>query len=313
VPPLPTVSVVVPARDDAPALDRCLRALAAQTVPPAEVVVVDNGSSDPTAAVARGHGARVVTEPRVGIPMAAAAGYDAATGDVVARLDADSLPAPDWIERVAAAMAEPRVEAVTGVGHFYEHGRAGRLTAGAYLGAYYGLCHLALGHHALWGSNMAVRRTTWLAVRERVHRDDPELHDDLDLAFVLGPGRRIRLDSSIVVGVSARSMRGAAQMRRRFRRAFRTLGVNWQAAPPWERWALRLATRGAEGCASGGSTRSISTGRGSPFAGGRPCSRRPFSPGGRSTKAGGDPRHDDMNGAHSAGAFDGSTSRRVPQ
>jgi cellulose synthase/poly-beta-1,6-N-acetylglucosamine synthase-like glycosyltransferase len=238
---LPTVSVVIPARDDAPALRRCLRALAAQTVAPAEVIVVDNGSRDDTADVARAHGARVVPEPRPGIPAAAATGYDAATGDVVGRLDADSVPGPRWVEDVAAALAAPGVVAVTGTGRFAEHGRLGGATAGAYLGAYYGLCFLALAHLPVWGSSMAVRRTAWLAVRDRVHRHDPELHDDLDLAFLLAPLGRVRLDRSLRVDVSARSLRGAAQLRRRFRRAFRTLAVNWRDTPPWERWSARLA------------------------------------------------------------------------
>ncbi len=234
------VSVVIPARDDAAALDRCLDALGRQTRPPFEVVVVDNASTDATAQVARRYGARVVNEPRVGIPMAAAAGYDAAVGEVIARLDADSLPAPDWVERVATALADPRRHAVTGVGRFAELPRAGGLVAALYLGAYYGLCHAALGHHPLWGSCMALRRTTWQEVRAQVHDDDAELHDDLDLAFALGPRRRILLDRSLVVEVSARSLVGAAQLRRRFRRAFRTLAVNWADAPPWDRWAVRL-------------------------------------------------------------------------
>lgn len=237
----PTVSVVIPARDDAPALDRCLTALAGQTVAPFEVVVVDNASTDDTAAVARRHGARVVTEPRVGIPQAAAAGYDAARGDLIARLDADSLPGPDWVARVVAALDGPRWEAVTGVGRFAELPRTGGLVAGLYLGAYYLLCHAALGHHPLWGSSMALRRATWQEVRAQVHDDDAELHDDLDLAFALGPGRPIRLDRSLRVGVSARSLVGVAQLRRRFRRAFRTLAVNWAVAPPWERWSQRFA------------------------------------------------------------------------
>ncbi|MFD1506040.1 glycosyltransferase family 2 protein [Georgenia yuyongxinii] len=236
-----SVSVVIPARDDAAMLDRCLRALARQTLAPAEVIVVDNASTDATAAVARTYGARVVHEPRVGIPAAAATGYDHARAEIIARLDADSVPPPDWVARVTAALSDHRVDAVTGVGRFYEHGRGGRLTAAAYLGAYYVLCHAALGHHALWGSGMAVRRTAWLRVRARVHRDDAELHDDLDLAFALGPVATIRLDRRLVVGVSARSLRGGAQMRRRFRRAFRTLTVNWQGMPPWRRWAERLA------------------------------------------------------------------------
>ena len=244
-PARPTVSVVIPARDDAAALRRCLRALSAQSLPPTEVVVVDNASRDDTADVARAHGARVVTEPRVGIPMAAAAGYDAASGEIVCRLDADSVPGPRWLEQVVARLADPGVAAVTGSGSFSEHARAGGVTAGVYLAAYYGLCYLALGHHPLWGSNMAMRRSAWQAVRDSVHRDDAELHDDLDLAFAMGPRLRIRLDPSLRVAVSARSLRGGAQLRRRFRRAFRTLGVNWREAPPWERWAYRLSSSSA--------------------------------------------------------------------
>lgn len=240
------VSVVVPARDDAVALDRCLRALARQTVAPLEVVVVDNASTDATADVARRHGARVVHEPRVGIPMAAAAGYDAARGDVIARLDADSRPGPGWVASVVAALADPRVDAVTGVGTFYELRRAGGVVAAVYLAAYYGLCYAALGHHALWGSSMALRRATWRAVRGSVHDDDAELHDDLDLAFALGPRRVVRLDRRLSVGVSARSLVGWAQVRRRFRRAFRTLAVNWDLAPPWTRWAVRLGLPAGE-------------------------------------------------------------------
>jgi glycosyltransferase involved in cell wall biosynthesis len=76
--PRPTVSVVIPVRDDAGHLRACLRALAGQTVAPDEIVVVDNASSDDTAEVARAAGARVVREPVVGIPAAACTGYDAA-------------------------------------------------------------------------------------------------------------------------------------------------------------------------------------------------------------------------------------------
>lgn len=240
--PLPRVSVVIPARDDAVALAECLVRLGSQTVRPWEVIVVDNGSTDDTAAVAAAWGARVVSEHQVGIPSAAAAGYDCAEGDVIARLDADSRPDERWVERIARSMhADPTLDAVTGSGLFFDLPPLLRApVSGAYLGAYYGLTHLALGHTTLWGSSMAMRREVWQAVRSQVRRDDPEVHDDLDLAFALGPGRRIRFDPMLRVGMSARSLRGHSQRVRRVDRAWRTLRLNWRVAPPWDRWRARL-------------------------------------------------------------------------
>lgn len=236
------VSVVIPVRDDADQLRTCLRALAVQTVAPLEVVVVDNGSSDDSAEVARAHGARVVEEPAVGIPAAAATGYDAATGDVIARLDADSRPPADWVEQVVRAFdRRPGAVAVTGLGAFHDAPRGlGAILSMIYLGSYYLLGAAACGHHVLWGSSMAVRRSTWLEVSDAVHRTDGEIHDDMDLALVLGPGAAIHLSPSLRLGVSARSLHGRAQLRRRLARAFRTLRINWRNAPPWDRWAVTL-------------------------------------------------------------------------
>ncbi|GAA1128313.1 glycosyltransferase family 2 protein [Citricoccus alkalitolerans] len=242
-PPAPVpVSVVIPARDDAVLLDRCLRALARQTVTPAEVIVVDNASGDGTAAVAAAQGARVLVEPEIGIWAAAATGYDAAGAPVIARLDADSLPSPDWIEQITAALARrPEAAAVTGWGRFVDLPRlVGIPAALLYLGAYYALGYAATARAPLWGSNMAIRRSVWREVRERVHRTEREVHDDLDLALTLGPHRVVATAPRIVVGVSARSLRGMAQLGRRFRRALRTLSLNWSRMPPWKRWALRF-------------------------------------------------------------------------
>ncbi|WP_182112352.1 MULTISPECIES: glycosyltransferase family 2 protein [unclassified Actinotalea] len=237
----PRLSVVVPVRDDAPALRRCLAALGAQTEPAFEVVVVDNGSRDDGAAVAAAHGARVVTEPVRGIPAAAAAGYDAARGDVVVRLDADTVVPPDLLARVADAFAaDPALDALTGTGRFYDVGPVRAAVVGRlYLAAYYVLMHAAMAHPPLWGSAMAVRRDAWVGVRHLVHLD-PEIHDDADLAFALGPTATIRYDPSLVVDVSGRSLVGAHQTSRRFARAFRTLALSWRRIPPWTRWAMRL-------------------------------------------------------------------------
>lgn len=242
---VPGVSVVVPARDDAVHLARCLRLLAAQTRPPDEVVVVDNASSDSTAEVARAAGARVVLESVRGIPPAAATGYDAARGDVVVRCDADSVPGPEWIAGLLAALgSRPDVVAVAGPGRF--HGLPpglGRLLSALYIGLYLLTTSAALAHPPLFGTNMAMRRSWWLEVRDGVHRHDPELHDDFDLSFRLAPGHRILFLPRPSVGMSPRALRGGRPAVRRLARAFRTVGLNWADERPWERWQARLGHR----------------------------------------------------------------------
>lgn len=242
----PSVSAVIPVRDDATELQVCLGLLAAQAHPVHEVVVVDNASSDGSAEVASAFGARVVTEPRVGIPFAAAAGYDAATGDVVARLDADSRPGAGWVARIARHFEDDTLDAVTGAGLFHDLPWLVRVpVSAAYLGAYYLPTSTALAQVPLWGSSMAVRRSTWMAVSDRVHRD-ADVHDDMDLAFALGPtpgspGARIRFDPLLRADVSRRSLKGGDALHRRFSRARTTLRLNWDVAPPWERWQERLS------------------------------------------------------------------------
>lgn len=238
------LSVVIPCKDDADLLERCLEALARQTVAPHEVVVVDNASSDHSADVARAAGARVVVEPAPGIPAAASAGYDAATGDIIVRCDADTVPPTDWLERIRSSFdADPRLGALTGTGTFYDlRGLRGTVARVFYMRGYYWGMHAALAGVPLWGSNMALRREAWEAVSGRVHRDDPLVHDDTDLSFQLGPTVRVRYDAGLVVGVSGRTFASPGSLARRFRWAFRTLEVNWRESPPWERWSRRLTT-----------------------------------------------------------------------
>ncbi|MFE5671377.1 glycosyltransferase family A protein [Agromyces sp. NPDC056523] len=239
--PAPTISVVIPVKDDAVLLRRCLAALADQRDSPDEVIVVDNGSTDGSADVARERGARVVSESRPGIPAASARGFDEAVGEVIARLDADCVPPADWIRRIRSAFTDDAVlDAITGPARFIDGPRALRpLLSAIYLGSYVATVAPALGHVPLFGSNLALRRDAWRAVREDVHRDDLLMHDDMDLSVHLGPCRRFRYDSGLGMGISMRALGG--DVRLRFRRGVHSIVAHWPEEFPARRWRRRAA------------------------------------------------------------------------
>jgi len=238
---VPSISVVVPVLDDAAMLARCLADLAAQLRPADEVIVVDNGSADDSAAVARSAGARVIEEPLRGIWPAAAAGYDAASGDIVARLDADSRPPADWLAHIEAEFVDdPQVAILTGPGIFYD-GNPVVIGLGQtfYMGGYFWAIGLWLGHSPVFGSNFAMRRDVWARMRGRVHRGMREIHDDLDLSLHLDPDQLVRYDERLTVGISGRPLSTWSGFGRRVGWAYRTLRLHLPEESPWRRRAAR--------------------------------------------------------------------------
>jgi glycosyltransferase involved in cell wall biosynthesis len=102
--PLLDLSFVVPARNEAAGIGACVDALIRQEADlKVEVIVVDNGSSDDTAAIATAHGARVVHEPRPGLAHARQAGLVEAQAPILVYVDADTILPRGW---AAAALAE---------------------------------------------------------------------------------------------------------------------------------------------------------------------------------------------------------------
>jgi glycosyltransferase involved in cell wall biosynthesis len=223
-----TISVVIPVKDDADHLERCLEALERQTDPPDEIVVVDNRSTDRTPAVASTRDVVYVHESEPGIPAAASAGYDAASGDIIARLDADSVPPDDWVQRVRSALvADPDLTAVTGPGAFDALPKVLRAIVDVtYMRAYFAVFGGIIGRPPLFGSNFAMVRPAWAAARDRVHRHDPKVHDDLDLSFNLDPESRVLLDRGLTVRVSARPFAHPLQFVWRAWRGIHTVYVN---------------------------------------------------------------------------------------
>jgi glycosyltransferase involved in cell wall biosynthesis len=108
------VTVVVPVRDGAAMVGECVRACLAQSLRPAEVIVVDNGSRDETAAVARAAGATVLAEPVRGSYRARNRGWRSTDSEIIAFTDGDCVPDPNWLANLMGPFTDPSVAAVGG-------------------------------------------------------------------------------------------------------------------------------------------------------------------------------------------------------
>lgn len=129
--PVPRVSVIVPARNEARNIERCVRSILATTHPDVEVIVVDDHSTDETGGLARAMAqsdarVKVVTPPPLpegwfGKQWACTAGVRAATGEVYLFTDADTWHAPDLVARGVNCMRSRGADLLT-VGGMQELG-----------------------------------------------------------------------------------------------------------------------------------------------------------------------------------------------
>ncbi len=210
----PTVTVIIPVRDRAAMLERCLAATGTRY----PVIVIDDGSAEPdaTAAIAARFGAAVRLRPANGGPAAARNTGLAGVGtDLIAFLDSDCVPPPGWVGALAAHFADPLVGAVAPrIVPFNDLGSRGQVTRVPPAARYVAACgSLDLGPRparVLPGSRVAYVPTAALVVRRRALDSvaagqlpfDEALPsgEDVDLIWRLhGTGWRIRYEPSVQV------------------------------------------------------------------------------------------------------------------
>jgi len=112
----PLISVVIPVHNAAASLGRCLAALKTSTLQDFECVLVDDGSTDDSAALAAASGARVIaTGGQRGPAYARNRGAESAKGDILFFIDADVMVRPDTLAQVARAFeTNPALHALIG-------------------------------------------------------------------------------------------------------------------------------------------------------------------------------------------------------
>jgi glycosyltransferase involved in cell wall biosynthesis len=167
------LSFVIPAYNEESYLGRCLESIIREienSSRDAEIIVVNNASTDETKAVAASYPpVTVVDEPRKGIVKAREAGYLAATGDLIANIDADNMLPEGWLERVFKEFSKnERLAALSGPLIYYDLSLLYRFQTRAFYVIGY-LTYL-LNHYILrkggmlQGGNFVVRRSALEAI-----------------------------------------------------------------------------------------------------------------------------------------------------
>ncbi len=220
--PQPTFSVVVPAYNEERTLSTCLDSLGRQNCSfPYEIIVVDNASTDCTAALARQAGVRLISEPKKGVAAARRAGFAAAQANIIASTDADCIVPSDWLSRFWQVLNEkPDLVAVGGYAMYYDAPLY--LDLFTHAGQRLNVMQLAgnlARRQPLTTQNLAVRKSAY----EQVGGFDPNITsplglDDADLTMRLSSVGQVVVLPDLIVQTSARRYQ---------QDPLRTVGYRW--------------------------------------------------------------------------------------
>lgn len=194
------ISVVIPVYNEQRLLPGCLKALTRQTHSPFEIIVVDNNSSDDSVKIAKKFGAKVVHEPNQGITYARTSGFNRAAGDIIARIDADTVVSRNWIARIQHDFANPNVDAVSGIYGIQELSPTGRFWFRwpHYLFRWWHQNKIGV-KPMLYGYNTALRRNLWQKMAKEVNLGDKKISEDVEVAILAHKYGKVKFDPKLIV------------------------------------------------------------------------------------------------------------------
>jgi glycosyltransferase involved in cell wall biosynthesis len=248
-PQCPPVSVLVCTHNGAATLAECLQGLGRLQYPDYEVIVVDDGSTDDSAAIARAYDVSLIRTENRGLSAARNTALEAAAGEVVAYIDDDGRPDPHWLDYLVLGL---RSGAHAGVGGPNLPVPGDGLVAEGVANAPGGPAHVLISDTVaehIPGCNMAFRRDRLIAIGGF----DSQFRvagDDVDVCWRLqARGWTLGFHSTAVVWHHRRgSVRGFLRQQRGYGRAEALLERKWPEkynTPGHLTWTGRLYGRGS--------------------------------------------------------------------
>lgn len=232
------VSFVIPALNEEAAIGACveaIRAEAARVSNDAEIIVVNNGSTDATRSRAEEAGARVVDEPRRGLSRARQTGFEHSSGELIANIDADVRIPPGWLDiTIARFVRDPELVALSGPFIYDDVPFSYRAAVRAFYAA--GLLvssasSLLTGHGAmLQGGNFVLRRSAL----EKVGGFNTSIDfygEDTDIASRMQKVGTVAWTFTLWVRTSGRRLKAEGLLRIGWRYAINYFSVAFGGAP----------------------------------------------------------------------------------
>lgn len=199
-----TLSLIIPVYNEESHLKSCLESIASQSNRPLEVIVVDNNSTDGSIEVAKQYNfVTILSEDKQGVVNARNRGFNAAKGDIIGRIDADTILKEKWVENVIELFKDVSIAAATGPVSYYDMPlqKVGQTIDNLVRSS---LVRASDNFPFLFGTNMAIRRSLWQKYKKDFCTDNA-MHEDLDMAIHLYKAKqRIIYSKAMIVGMSAR-------------------------------------------------------------------------------------------------------------
>ena len=209
------LSIIIPTLNERENIDKLLRHLKAQMEDGDEIVIVDGYSKDNTPEIAEKYGAKVIFQKPKGIGLAKTEGAMRAKNKIFVFLDADCVPAKDFLPRIRSHFRS-NVDAVGGVDLYESPSRIWKFLYDTYSRAVF---YLAVLNHKLTGKY-------WIAANNSAYRKDlffsvggfrSVVCEDMDMMQRLPPSKKVKYDSKLILTLSDRRFREGG--------FFRTLGL----------------------------------------------------------------------------------------